>query len=258
MNFIKGISISVWFVFFLILFWGIVPSYVHAQDECNDCHKDVTFVVKQKKLYDYYRYWKNSVHDIAKISCDDCHGGNPDEKDKEDAHKGDFTSFKDDGKKSFTMILQRCSRCHKAVYENFIESKHYKSLDKQKDGPHCVTCHGSMNTGIFEASNVAKGCEACHNEETKNKPEIGNVAERVLHNLNILRVYRKWLWSNNMMMAPSKKYDMINQYKDIVLSWHQFNFEQIEEKLKVPLENARMITRETLADSKRNTRQRNN
>ena len=247
MNFIKRNFISVWLVFILVLFWWIVPPYVNAKDTCIDCHKNIKLEVQNKKLIDYYRDWENSTHDLAGIICIDCHGGNPTKTDKEAAHSGEFTSFLANSKESFK-VLDRCGKCHKVVLKNFVESKHYKEIHEKDSGPNCVTCHGSMNTGVYEAHNVGKGCEVCHNEETKNIPEIGQVAEKVLHNINILRVYLEWL-SNHSIFNEKHRKSLITQYQDIVKSWHTFNFKQIESKTEKPLNDARRFTKEELSES---------
>ena len=250
MTFIEKKSSNIWVILLLTLFWGIVPSYVYAADKCIDCHKDDTFVIQNKKLFDYFRYWKKSTHDIAGITCTDCHGGNSNKTDKEDAHKGNFSSFPAEDKESNIIILDRCGKCHKVALRNFVDSKHYKALSEKDVGPNCITCHGSMNTGILDASNIAKGCGVCHNEETKNKPEMGNVAERVLHKINILRVYMEWVSSHDIFNTKLQK-KMVAEYKDIIFSWHTFSFDQIEERLKKPLEKARLLTRGKVVASKK-------
>jgi len=239
-----------WFKFLLIIFLGIAPPYVYAKDTCVECHKDTKFLVQNKKLFDYYEIWKDSTHDIADVKCVNCHGGDPTKIDKDESHKGYFTSFVGDDKEYIKLIPIRCGKCHNEVLNHFLSSKHYKALKEKGTGPNCVTCHGAMNVGIYKVSEISRSCEVCHNEETKNNQEIGKVAEGVLHNINILRVYNEWL-SSHTIFNEEKRKKLITLYQDIIFSWHTFNFADIEVRIQKPLIKARRLTRETLADERK-------
>jgi hypothetical protein len=207
-------------------------------------------IVQSKKLFDYYQTWKNSPHDIAGVKCTDCHGGDPKKDDKDAAHKKKFISFRIGEKETFKYVPQICGRCHKEVLKHFLSSKHYEALRGKGTGPNCITCHGSMNVGIYKASEIGDACKVCHNEETNISPETGKVAEGVLHNINILRVYNEWL-SNHTIFNEEKREKLVALYRDIVLSWHTFDFTQIEERIQKPLQKARRFTRDELADTKK-------
>jgi hypothetical protein len=251
MTLLRRNSSSIWFIFLLIIILGIAPTHVSAKDKCVECHKDTKFLIQNKKLYDYYKNWEDSTHDNADVKCIDCHGGNPKAIDKDAAHKKNFSAFRTGEKKSFKKISLVCGRCHKEVLKHFMWSKHYKALQKKGTGPNCVTCHGSMNVGIYKVSEISKACNECHNDETKDNPEIGKVAEKVLHNINILRVYKKWLSSHNIFIGEKRKEKIIALYQDIVLSWHTFNFEEIEARVQKPLEESRYFIKDILADSRK-------
>ena len=225
------------------------PAY--AADTCVDCHKDVKFRVLNKKLFDYYNNWNDSVHDLADVKCINCHGGNPTVADKDASHKDHFSSFKADGKDSYKVVPDKCGKCHKEVLKNFIESKHYKALIEKKTGPNCVTCHGSMSTEIYNISNIAKGCALCHNEETKNIPEAGSKAENFLQSINISRAYKKWATIYYSGSQPKLVEDINAQYKDIVFSWHSFNFERIDEKSMKLLNELKALVNKKLAEKRK-------
>jgi hypothetical protein len=249
-NFMRRNLRNIWFIFFLFILLGLAPVSVYAEDTCVECHKDDKYLVQNKKLYDYYKNWKDSTHDIAGVKCVDCHGGDPKKADKDASHKKSFLTFRTDEKESTKKIPLICGRCHKEVLKHFMTSKHYKAIREKETGPNCVTCHGAMNVGIYQVSEISKACGECHNEETKSLPEIGKVAEDVLHNINILRVYREWLASHSIFDGEKRK-KLVALYQDIVFSWHTYNFEQIEARVEKPLNKSRYFIKEILADSRK-------
>ena len=66
--------------------WGAEPAAPRARSSCVDCHSNPRFMVQNKKLYDYYQGWRLSIHEQEKVTCVDCHGGNPRAADKPTAH----------------------------------------------------------------------------------------------------------------------------------------------------------------------------
>jgi formate-dependent nitrite reductase cytochrome c552 subunit len=235
----------------MIIFLGITPPNVYAKDTCLDCHKDPKFRAQNKKLYDYYKYWENSIHDLAGVKCVDCHGGKSDKVDKDASHKYKFITFGSEGKGSFKQIPLVCGRCHKEALKSFIASNHYKALREKGTGSHCVTCHGSMNTGIFKASAIAKECEVCHNEETKNNPGVGLKAKDILRHFNIIRSYRNFVSVNYSDENPQIVNKMNSRYKDLVFSWHTFNFAAIDENSMELMNDLKSLVNKKILERKK-------
>lgn len=251
--FVKRDSNRVCFVFLtaVLLLLGMSSPGISAEDSCVECHKDIKFLVQNKKLYDYYKLWEDSVHDLADVQCTDCHGGNPDKDDKDAAHKNKFLTFKNNDKAAFKQIPLVCGRCHKDVLKNFISSKHYKELRAKGTGPNCVTCHGSMNTGVYEAHNIAAGCAACHNEESKTTPEVGTQAKSILKHVNFIRSYKKFVTIYYSETEPELIKEINSQYTDIAYSWHTFDFEKIDEKSMALLNILKAKVNKKLAERKK-------
>lgn len=101
-------------------------------------------------------------------------------------------------------------------------------MDKE-GGPNCVTCHGSLNSEVFLSKPVVKTCSECHNAESGNHPEIVELAERILHRMNVAGMYRKWTTlhyeaaGQPEVMKPTDKL-----YGEIAKSWHQFDFQETD------------------------------
>ena len=131
-----------------------VGSRVVEEGVCIDCHtsdqiKEEYITIPQE--------WKMSIHYANKISCHDCHGGDPGSADKDKAHGDDISKVHGKDIKSllttveYERISATCGRCHKRNVENYKKSKHYRSLaekGRSHPTPTCITCHGSINTTI--------------------------------------------------------------------------------------------------------------
>lgn len=252
---IRGNSFKVILLFIAVLVIGLAASNVYATDHCVSCHKDAKFQVQNKVLFDYYNYWKKSVHDNSDIICIDCHGGDNTKSDKDAGHKTkDFSSLTANDKTSYKKIPVVCGKCHEAVFKNFKGSKHYTALQKDKNSPNCVTCHSSMNTEIYKSNNIARSCSSCHNEETKQTPEVGKQAEDILTRINFIRAYKKWVTVHYKDKHPDTVIDINNQYEEMVDSWHQFDFTRMDEKTQKLLIDLRSLVNKGLAEKRKNKR----
>ena len=169
------------------------------------------------------------MHEIEKVTCTDCHGGNPDEGDKKAAHSGDFSSLTSIDTASFKEIPGRCGACHYEILKIFEESNHYKALIEKGSGPNCSTCHGSVNAEVYYTSVISRACEDCHNEYTKNRPDVVGEADKILHRINVARTLKKWI-SMRYGDEPATMEEIQSLYRDIAESWHRFDFRALDQK----------------------------
>jgi len=230
MKFFRKISYKVILLLLTVFFTGISVSYTDANDTCVECHKNIKFVNENRVLFEYYSTWINSTHEIEGVKCIDCHGGDPTKSDKKWAHKDNFSSLKVTDRFFFKKISERCGKCHEAVLKNFTESKHYKVLLKKGSGPHCSTCHGSMNAEVYYTSVISRSCENCHNEYTKNLPNVVGEADKILHRINVAHVYKRWVLIDYHFKEPKKVEEIISLYNNVAESWHKFDFEELDQK----------------------------
>jgi ribosomal protein L37AE/L43A len=239
------------FIFLAAFFVMSAVPYTYAKDTGVDCHKDDKFRVKNRSLLEYYSDWKDSVHDLAGVKCTDCHGGNPNERDKKAAHKDHFSSLTAIEKASFKLIPQRCGKCHEEVLKYFAESKHYKALLEKETGPHCSTCHGSMNAQVYYTSLVTWTCKECHNEYTKNRPEVVGEADKILHRINVSRAFMRWVSDYYSDKEPEKVKEINAQYKDLANSWHKFDFAQLDKKSHALLHRLKSLVNRRLSEKRK-------
>lgn len=235
-------------IFLAVFFVMSAVPYTYAENTCVDCHKDEKFRVENRSLFEYYRDWKDSVHDLAGVQCTDCHGGNPNERDKKAAHKDHFSSLTATEGASFKLIPPRCGKCHEDVLRNFAESKHYKVLLEKGTGPHCATCHGSMNALVYYTSLVTWTCKECHNEYTKNRPEVAGEADKILHRINVANAFRKWISAYYSDKEPETVKEINAQYKDLANSWHTFNFARLDKNSNALLHRLKSLVNRRLSE----------
>ncbi len=243
-------------IFLAVFFIGLSVSSIEAKDTCVECHKDIKFRTQNPVLFNYYANWKDSTHDIEDITCKDCHGGDPTKGKKEDAHKGNYSSLSSIDNAAFKKIPQRCGECHKEVLKNFVESKHYEALIEKGTGPHCATCHGSVNADVYYTSVISRACKDCHNEYTKNRPEIVGEADKILHRINVAQAYKKWILINYEDKEMPLVMEMLALYSNVTESWHKFNFKELDQKSQDLLSKMKSLRNLAMAEKRKKTKNR--
>jgi hypothetical protein len=226
-------------------------TFVYAIDTCTDCHKNEKYRIQNRVLFEYYNNWKDSLHEIAEVRCSDCHGGDATKSDKDSSHKNHFSSLSSLDKGSFKLIPLKCGKCHEGVLDNFIRSKHYKALLDKETGPVCSTCHGSMNVEVYYTSIVARVCIICHNEYTRNRPEIVGESDKILHRINVTRAFKNWVSIYYSKKEPAKVREVTALYKDIADSWHQFDFKELDEKSLALLNKLKSLVNRGLEEKRK-------
>jgi len=212
-----------------------------TRNSCVECHRDPDFLVTAKKLYDYYQEWDVSIHRQEGVSCEDCHGGNPSARDKKSAHGSEVSGGLTTGSPvSFENIPSTCGGCHDEIYQGFRKSNHFAHLRKQKQekqGPNCVTCHGSINATVLNVNTVKQTCERCHNEETENHPEIPEKASDLLnHFLSIQRYYRYIGIRGEAANAQAFFAVMDERIRDLSVLWHTFDLPKIDSETRIVID----------------------
>jgi len=201
-------------------------------NSCVTCHGDRQFLVRNKKLFDYFQAWKVSIHGLNKVMCQECHGGDPRQSSKESAHgTATLASGQTGSPTSYRNVPDTCARCHEDVYNHYRQSSHFKhlgDLEKDKQGPNCVTCHGSVNITVLNVSTVRNTCAQCHNKDTGNYPEIPDQAEAVLSQfLSVHRYYRYIAVKGDPGRVKSIFKVIDPRVKRLNASWHTFDLEKV-------------------------------
>lgn len=128
-----------------------------------------------------------SVHDRAKLSCNDCHGGNT-ENDAM-AHEQEFGFI---GTK-LSAHMAACSECHAEEAATFRKSPHYWDLTRRinREYPVCIDCHGNHDVGKPPAEfALANVCSDCHKDLEAEYPAVAKIvadSDRLWKTLRIVR-----------------------------------------------------------------------
>ncbi len=203
-------------------------------NSCVECHSKLPqgSVVMAKA-----HGWKGSVHQMHGVTCDKCHGGNPNAAKKEAAHKGVLGSSNPESRVYFKNVPSTCGECHGAEEFKFKQSLHYRNLEKTGKGPECVTCHGSMIITVLTPADMAAVCGMCHSKTgmAHATPDIPQYAKAVLLSL---REGSALINADEELYHPAKGSPEASALTDArialhsaKLDWHRFDLETITRHL---------------------------
>ncbi len=180
--------------------------------------------------------WTVSTHQKNGVTCDKCHGGNPQAAEEMEAHQGVLPAGNPQSPVYFKNVPAMCGKCHGAQFYKFTQSVHYTMLESTGKGPECVTCHGSMVTHVLKPDNVAALCEQCHNERMGIYPHIPQKAKAVLL---LLRESKALLEADAKLYHPAQETAMARLMRSArsslysaTLDWHTFNLDRITRNLE--------------------------
>jgi nitrate/TMAO reductase-like tetraheme cytochrome c subunit len=231
-----------------------------AKDSCVECHSKASFLVTNKKLYDYFQRWSTSIHKQESVTCVDCHGGNREAPGKDRAHGGDLDEADADSAVNFRNIPKTCGGCHEDIYEGFRDSTHFEHLvekDQEDQGPTCVTCHGSINVAVLNVNTVEETCRNCHNEETQNSPENAQGARALLGSFLSIHRYYRYITKRGDPAETKRFFEEFDaQIHDLTVTWHTFDLDAIGEKTEAVLQKLRMKREEVASAQKKDLENR--
>jgi hypothetical protein len=157
-----------------------------AQTSCLQCHGNLEWI-QNRAWAQMAQDFTNDVHFSFGLSCQDCHGGNPDPKLAEDPFAAMDKAYQANpyrGKPARTAIPEFCGRCHSdADYmKKFKPDERVDQLKEYWTSRHgqllktgdtnvatCVDCHGTHAirapsdalSSVYPGA-VAETCSACH------------------------------------------------------------------------------------------------
>jgi hypothetical protein len=147
--------------------WNPKDPLPIEKTNCVRCH-----LTAGRELTLPVRDFARSVHDRAKLSCNDCHGGNT--KEDSTAHEADHGFI---GNK-LSAHMTACAECHISEAETFSKSKHHWDLTKgiNRKYPVCIDCHGNHDVGKPPADfTLTAVCTDCHKQFSTEQPATAAV-----------------------------------------------------------------------------------
>jgi hypothetical protein len=128
------------------------------ENVCIACHASQKMKPELRELTEA---WQASWHAQNRISCEDCHGGDPKDAAMAMSRERGFLGVPRDRD-----VPEFCGKCHIGILGNFLESGHGKALKAGKKAPHCVVCHGSHNIRKASIELISEQlCTKCHSYE---------------------------------------------------------------------------------------------
>ncbi len=164
---------------------GVTAAW--SANSCVDCHKQAETLQTLPSWYqDQYLHWYGSIHGQKGVTCEKCHGGDSSQMDKKLAHQGVVPASDSKSPVYYTNVPETCGACHKKVYQQFVQSRHYKNLKSDRLAPTCTTCHGlQMDIGAVMPLQLAGRCPICHNPQKGVKPEVAELARKTLEEVTL-------------------------------------------------------------------------
>lgn len=168
---------NIFFLFLMLVLFLLQRSLLAQTSSCIACHMEMEDELRQP-VEDF----EKDIHKQVGLSCEDCHGGNPNEEDMDLAKDKTFK-----GKPERDQNLELCASCHSNVtymkgfnpslrvdqLAIYWTSKHGQLLKKgDKKVAVCSDCHGvhGIQTSSHPKSwtfpwNIPKTCGRCHSDK---------------------------------------------------------------------------------------------
>ncbi len=159
--------------------WKAEDPLPIVKSNCVRCHLNAG-----RELTAPLRDFARSSHDLAHLSCNDCHGGDTEHDATAHEHEHGFIGTK------MSAHIAACASCHATEAKQFAGSKHYWDLSKRinRDYPVCVDCHGNHDIGRPPADfALTTVCTDCHKKFDKDFPQAAAVVAENDHLWKVLR-----------------------------------------------------------------------
>jgi predicted CXXCH cytochrome family protein len=251
---------------FILFFASLVIPGALADNSCLNCHEKLSaFSEKEKELNEVrikhlardvscslechattidkiaksnYEQWTKSKHALFNVTCNNCHGGNPDANVKENAHIGVARSSDSNSSVFYRNVPETCGKCHVKELTQFRNSAHYQRLKALKQAPTCDTCHNPHEFKILISSEFINLCSQCHNQDMRIAPsDAPEKAITALENAEKLKnetklaesAIKQAIQNGKDVSSAQKNLDNAVSIRDsLPILWHAFDLASFE------------------------------
>ncbi len=203
-----------------------------------ECHEDVI----RKRATDNFQQWSDSIHSKYYVTCDVCHGGDPDVKTEQGAHAAIKNINDPNSTIYFKNIPDTCGKCHAEELDHFKNTMHYQRLRAESRSPSCVTCHQPHTFKVLKASELTTLCSVCHNPKDQiaaaNVPKDAKQALEMQKEFlgdflkakdSVARAKAKGMDVSTAQADLDKAQAVMN---DIPSLWHGFNLKDFDKQIQ--------------------------
>ncbi|MCE8423007.1 MAG: cytochrome c3 family protein [Candidatus Methanoperedens sp.] len=251
----------------IILFF--IPQVNASENSCINCHKTLTPFMEVQQQFNQiriqhlernvacslechedrvrqlatanYQQWSESIHAVKGVTCDMCHGGNPTQATKENAHTGINKTVDPQSPVYYTNVPKTCGKCHPNELASFENSKHFQKLEDLKLAPTCTTCHAPHRFTVLNQEEFRNFCGNCHSVSKKVAPyDIPVQAEYLLGQVNKLKFNIDmsnqdifWAKKNGTDVTEAQAHadNAVKTLGTLAVLWHEFNLTHFEDQV---------------------------
>jgi nitrate/TMAO reductase-like tetraheme cytochrome c subunit len=244
----------------------LISNVSASENSCIDCHKTLSPFIEVQKQFNQiriqhleksvtcslechedrvqqlatanYLQWSESTHALNGVTCDVCHGGNPAQPAKEQAHASIKKTTDTESPVYYTNVPETCGKCHSKELDNFENSKHFKKLEDLKLAPTCTTCHAPHTFEVLNSVEFRNFCGNCHSVYKKVAPyDVPLNAEYLLGKVNKLKFNIDtanqdifWAEKEGTDVTQANKYvnEALDKMNKLAPMWHEFNMTHFE------------------------------
>ncbi|HXJ37580.1 MAG TPA: cytochrome c3 family protein [Candidatus Eisenbacteria bacterium] len=206
---------------------GLAAAAAAAEtSQCVSCHETERLGIS---LGHSFEDWRGSAHGRGGVTCEKCHGGDPNATDQTLAHK-DVLPVSD--AKSLvhpTRLPATCGACHQKEFTAFGKTIHARKLASEGTGATCYTCHGAMATSLPSPSELGARCAVCHKRPVPAQAALSYLAAAKTQLRRTLRTL-DGMKSANAEWYPrglERFHDLERTYGAIEIEWHTFAMDKV-------------------------------
>ncbi len=217
----------------------IRQNHIDRNVSCSlECHEDII----RRTAKDNFQQWSDSEHSKYYITCNACHGGDPNAKTKAEAHAAMKNTTDPNSTIYYKNIPETCGKCHTEELNNFKNTMHYQRLKAESRAPSCITCHQPHTFKVLKASELTPLCSVCHNPTDQIAP--ANVPKDAKNALEKADEFRAEVLKakNAVDEAKAKGKDTSSAQADLDRAtalmnnipslWHGFNLNNFDQQIQ--------------------------
>jgi predicted CXXCH cytochrome family protein len=217
----------------------IVVNHTERYVSCSlECHVDYI----RKTAINNYQQWSDSIHSKYYVTCDKCHGGNPDSRIKDVSHQGILNHSDKNSTIYFRNIPETCGKCHAVELDNFKNSMHFQRLQAESLAPSCTTCHQPHAFKAPASIDITILCATCHNptnlpslttipNDGKNALEKANILHDMITNTS-QNIDQKRKSGIDVGNAKKELDGAISIMNNVPSMWHGFNLKNFDKQIQ--------------------------